>query len=238
MASKSETTFGAKLQRGYELYHFINNYPNYKSPRPEDSPAALLTFLDELQALNKQKSQADQEYALVTDEREKMFRTGSAPIRKLVTQIGNAVKGQYGKDSKEYQSVSQIVGLISRSNRSAKNGNGQADGQAPDAVSRSFQSYGSLAGNFEKLVAALKALPGYNPANDSLKTEPLDTLAARLRNLNAAVVPKYEVMKRLGDDRSTRYEILKDMAVRIKSNVQAIYGTGSVEYRNVKGLKF
>ncbi len=126
MASSIEVTFGAKLQRGYDLQSFISSYSNYKSSRPEDSPAGLLTFLDDLKAKHSEKSKADQAYYLAADEREKAFRTGDKPLRKLVTRIGNAVKGHYGKGSKEHDSIYQIVSLITQSAKGKSNGNGEA----------------------------------------------------------------------------------------------------------------
>ncbi len=88
------------------------------------------------------------------------------------------------------------------------------------------------------MIGALEALAGFEPPADDLKIEALKTFAVQLRSLNNEVVPKYESQKRLGDERNTAFTELNGRSSRIKSNVQSIFGTASVEFRNVKGLRF
>lgn len=112
----------------------------------------------------------------------------------------------------------------------------------PKHISASQQSYDSMIEHMEKLISLLSSIPAYNPNENELKISSLNTLLASMKTSNTAVVSAYTTWS---NARIVRNDLLYrkitglcDVAQECKSYVKSIYGSESMQYKQVSGLRF
>ncbi len=234
MASQTENSFGARLQRGYDLHNYISNFQNFSPPRPEETPAELYNLLNTIASTNMEEATLQQQYSTAVAIREKAFRKNPDSLLKLLAPARAQVMAQYGKHGMEFKQVDAIIKRMRDTKLSVK----PATEHTPElTVSRSEQSYGSMLQYFNELIQVLLQLPGYNPSNPLLQVSHLQQFAQQLLQLNGEVAIRYQMVRDSRNRRNALYDDLHDRALRIKAYCKANYGTQSSEYGLVKGLR-
>ena len=234
MASTSETGFGPKIRRAQDLLVFLNGYPVYNPPRSEESLAEMTLLINDISSLNDIESLQMNDYRLAVDNRQNAFRNDPGSIRKLLSPLANAVVAQFGKSAKQTILIMEIVNKI----RSTKVTKPKApEGGAKPPVSKSEQSYGSLAKAFADLVTAVSQLPGFNPSNTALTIPALQQKVTELAQLSDDVAQRTQVLGVTKSKRADKYEILHDRVQRIKAYIKAHYGIASQEYKSIRALR-
>lgn len=234
MASKSETSFGARLLRGQTLHQYISNFNNYAPPRHEESSGGFWEFLQSISMTNMEEATLRQQYNTTVTNRAIAFRDGETSILKMLTLIRSVVLAQYGRNSLE---LSQVDAGIRRMREAKVIFKPATENTPEEKISQSEQSYGSMTQQFSDLVAVLSQLPGYNPSNPALQVGPLQMLLAQLNQLNMEAARHYQQSKQVRARRRDSYKELNERMVRIKAYVKGNYGTKSQEYTLVREIK-
>jgi hypothetical protein len=258
MATFSERSFGARLQKAKNILSYMQGFSNYNPPEADQQAAAFGNFLDDVMEANMSETELQQKYEAAVQTRLEHFRVGSASLLKLLAPIRGAVEAKFGKDSQEYKAVSKIINtmtaakLVSAANEpqggEAGEGEGEAGGQADsggaqpqgqtpgEAISKSQQSFGSLLGYFNDLITVLSQLNGYNPSKNALKVANLQSFAATLELLNTNVATKFQQLHQQRAERLALYDELGRKVQKIKAYVKSEYGVDSEPYKLLKGL--
>ena len=109
-------------------------------------------------------------------------------------------------------------------------------------ASTSRQSYTQQADNFGILLQLLSTIPTYNPNEDDLKVETLQTKLTELKNKNTNLINAYTSYSNAMIDRNqTLYNPLTGLtqtAKEVKQYIKSIFGATSPQYKQVSGLEF
>jgi hypothetical protein len=243
MAQFSEQSFGARLQKAWDVHEAIKNFTGYAPPRTEESVASFKNLLDDIQEANDKETEEENKYTLTVDDRITAFRDGSQSVFKLLSPLRGALEAQYGKTSIHYETAKRFLDKLQHSTSAKKKGtegDGEAQGEGglsvEHNVSRSEQSYGSILQYFTDLVHTLEQFGDFNPTNDALKVANLKTVLMQLSALNNSVTDKYNALRFQRSERGKLYDELSERVQRVKSYVKATYGVDSVEYGLIKGV--
>lgn len=235
MSSISEKSFGARLQKAYDLLTYVLSFLGFAPPREKDKPENLEILLDGIKVKNADVAQGNKAYTEAVSHRQDLFTSSPTSMKKLLSPILNAVVAQFGKKSVEYKMIAAIVKKIraSRVEKAPK----PDDPDAKEKVSKSTRSYGSLTQLFNDIVTNLKQLPAYKPVNASITTEALEVLSTSLFESNKAVASTFGVRTKIIAERLAMYADLTDRVGRIKAHTKSHYGVSSNEYTLIKGLQ-
>ncbi len=236
MPSKSEISFGARLRKAQDLLQYINNFPNYAPPRPEESVIGFDTLLTQIVSINTAETQYQQDYSQTVTLRQNAFLKQPGSIDKLLSPIKGAVEAQYGKNSREAELINAIIKNM-RASKLIKPPIDPTASTAPTTISQSERSYGSLTQFFKDIINTLTQFNNYNTSNTQLTIAGLQATATQLDTLNNTVAQQYQALKVARDKRRDTYTELKDRVQRIKAYVKSQYGNNSTEYRTIKNIK-
>ncbi len=233
MASISETSFGKRLDNAQALATHILSFTNYAELNAELSVANLQNKVQELLTKNAEVAGKLQSYSMIVDAKQKIFIKEPNSITKIVTPIIANVRSIFGKKSKEAENVANLVTKI----RGVKVANPAIDSN-DQTVSQSERSYGTILQTFSDLIVTLETFAAnYSPANPECKTSQLKQKRDLATQINTDSIQEYGQLKIVRDKRSEKYEQLSQLCQRFKDTIKAQYGTQSVEYKLVKGLK-
>lgn len=233
MASISETSFGKKLDNAQALATHLQSFNNYAELNSELSIANLNSKVQELLNNNADVASKLQSYSISVEAKQNIFTKQPNSIAKIVTPIVANVRSIYGKNSKEVQIVSSYITKI-RGIKVAK----PNVGAEPSSLSQSERSYGTMLQTFSDLIVALESLgTNYTPANAECTTTNLKQKRDLATQFNIESIQNFGQLKMARDSRTTKYDALSALCQRLKETVKAQYGTQSVEYKLVKGLK-
>lgn len=233
MSSVSEVSFGARVANAAKIRDNVKTLSNYNPPRSTESVAEYSNLISAADAANTAISVAIDNYNASTQARQKAFRTDDNSIIKLLSPIYNTLVANYGKDSREAIHVLSKINNI-RASKSIKKIGPNGD---PQSISQSEQSYGSLSQLFKNLIATLGNYDRYTPNRPELKMNALLALANSLDGLNQAVNDSLNILRDKRIIRNDLYSDLKERTIRIKAYLSAEYGTKSIEYKSISGLK-
>ena len=236
MSSTSEQSFGARLQKGYNINTFTSNFPGYAPPREEETPASMKTFLDNLAGINSSVTKAKEGYTMAVKHRQDLFKEDESSMMKLLALIIGALDAQYGKGSKESTMIASIISRI-RASHIEKAPTNPDDPDAKEKISRSARSFGSLTQNFNDIVTNLGEFEDYKPANPLIAITALKALSVSLLESNNNVAATFQARSDLIATRLSMYTELKDRTDRIKGNTKSQYGNNSKEHKLIKGIK-
>ncbi len=107
-------------------------------------------------------------------------------------------------------------------------------------IARGGGSFGDIALNFGKYVAALTQLTGYVPVDPTISLAALSAAKTEFDTLNETVSSKEIALTNAQGDRSDLYDAEDGLSVKmlaIKEAVKGQYGQKSPEYLSVKGIK-
>lgn len=237
MAGNTETSFGARLRRAYDLLEIVQKLEGYQPPRPEEGIERFTAFVQNLEAANASVTNLRNTYTLSVAQRASQFRGGTDSLEKIIVQIRAAVEAAFGKSSTQ---MTLTMGII-RKMRAIKISKAPADPTKPaneEAVSRSQRSYGSLTQFFSDLITTVASFPEYKPSNGKIGVEALREKFALMHKLNNEVISNTHDLKVDVVDRKAQFEELRVRAQRIKAYVKAQYGIKSEPYMMIKGLRF
>ena len=233
MASVSETSFGKRLDNAQALATNIQTFGNYTELNAELSLANLNSKVQELLTNNADVAGKLQSYSISVESKQKIFTKDSNAIIKIVTPVIANVRSIFGKNSKEAQNISNLITKI-RGIKVAKT-TLTADSET---VSQSERSYGTILQTFSDLIVTLETLgSNYSPANSECTTINLKAKRDLATQINTTSIQDYGRLKITRENRSVKYDELSKLCQRFKETVKAQYGTQSVEYKLVKGLK-
>lgn len=236
MASISEQGYGARLQNAQTLKNNIAGFSNYNPPRTEDTLVELEKLITACADANTFIASFTQSYTLAVKNRSDAFAgKENTAIQKLLSPISKAVQAQFGKESREYTSIANIIARM-RSQTIEKTP-ATPDEKQKETISKSEMSFGSQLQNFKDLVASLEQLTGFNPSNDLIKIPNLKVQADKLDTLSQEVTSKTLPLSQKREQRRTLFEELNVRSQRIKSYVSANYGNKSPEYKAISKLK-
>lgn len=233
MASKSEVTFGARLNNAQTLQTHLQSFKDYTSSNPALLPAALQTFIDDIRSQNESVAGETQAYSNAVNKRQQLFKKDSKSLEKIMSPIGSEIRSVFGKDSKEAAYITGIVNKI-RGEKISRTKN------EPDAefVSQSERSFGSMTQNFSDMITTLtKYGNSYSPANKTIQVPALAAFRDALEQANNDVTTAFGKLKIATDKRAASYDTLTNTCQRVKDAVKSQYLVNSSEYALVKGLR-
>lgn len=109
-------------------------------------------------------------------------------------------------------------------------------------VSTAQLSFDKRVDNFAQLIATLAAEPKYLPNEDELKLTTLNAMLTGMRARNSAVINASTAASnaRIARDKVLYHNLtgLVDTARAAKVYIKSVFGAGSPEYRQVRGLRF
>jgi hypothetical protein len=234
----SEKTYGMRLHNCFTILAVIRLAPDFETDQVELMPTNFASFLVEVANSNKARTIAEQEYSTAVAERRDFFAKNENSIHATAIAVKVAVLARYGKDSRQYKTISSIVKKMSYQKPAVKT---KPDSENPDNtistyISRSQRSYGSITENFSDLITVLVSFQNYDNPRQELKLPALQAqvLAAQQHNINTdATHFNYKKAQTL---RQENYAILSERANKIKALLLSIYGKKSPIYKQVADL--
>lgn len=234
----SEKTYGMRIHNCFTILAVIRLAPDFETDQVELMPTNFATFLVEVANSNKALTIAEHDYSVAVAQRRDFFAKNENSIHATAIAVKVAVLARYGKDSREYKTISSLVKKMSYQKPAVKT---KPDSENPDNnittyISRSQRSYGSITENFRNLVTVLLSFQNYNNPRQELKLPALQAqaLAAELHNINTdATHFSYKIAQ---EARQENYAILTERATKIKALLLSIYGKKSPIYKQVADL--
>jgi hypothetical protein len=206
---------------------------------------ALKTLHGSCKTILAAMSKANQDYHLVTSERELAFK----PLSGLCTRIHSALIAA--------DATQQTMDNIKSITRKIRGGRAKKVNKpvtepvpgatvvlaepAPKTISVSQRSFDKRMDHFDELVTALSVQSNYKPNEEELTLESLQQLAVDLRAKNTAVM---QASNKLGAARDARNKALYGtgglvaIAKKSKAYVKSVFGTKSTEYKRISRLKY
>ncbi len=103
------------------------------------------------------------------------------------------------------------------------------------------QSYGDIDGLFEKVLEALKLVPGYAPAAAEIQLATLDTLKTDFRDANKNVAAKGAATTKAERTRKPLYDAeknsLRAKMKAIKKATRGQYGVSSAQFAEIRSIR-
>lgn len=234
MAQKNEKTWGARLQNANTIVTLLNSYGNYKPYRTKESIASLQTLITEIEAANTAVTRAQAPYKAAVQERKAAFDT----IKRLLSPILGTAKASFGKTASETVEISKLITKIRGEKPSSVSVTDVEGKTTTRTVSQSETSFGSIAANFNSIVAVLEQKDkDYEPANPEIEAAALRTLYNNLANLSQQVTITLNQLTQAIKTRADLYKDLADRIQQVKNAVKGQYTISSSEYKGIKGLQ-
>ena len=240
MASNSELTFGAKIANAAKISANLKTFVGYVAPTANTSIANYDTLIAATTTENTGIATKKAAYSAAVEVRQKLFFKDKDSVMKVLSPVTSAVRAKLGKAAKPVIEITALVVKI-RGEKKAKGKDPKpedASKEEKDPVSQSERSYGSMTQNFSDIVTTLTTLGAdYAPVNTAHKLPALTTKLASIKTANDGATTTFGALKTGLDNRSVQYADLTERTQRIKEAVKSQYGTGSTEYKLIKGLK-
>lgn len=235
MASKFETSFGARLRKFEDAIQYIQNWPVYTPSRPEIAIAELQALVQSIKNANNKETDIQLHYQEAVAVRTALFSKGAQSLEKLMSSIRFNVNFLYGRQSPQAESIGSIIRRF-RSSRLIKLPADPANPDAEKTISQSQRSYGSRTQFFADIVTTLKSSPNYSSDNAALTLAALEQKLADLTTASNNVASQLQKIASIRKERLIQYEQMAKAARLIKDYAAAQYGNRSTEYRSVMAL--
>jgi hypothetical protein len=232
----TEKSFADRLQRGRDVQTAIAVFVPAFAPADASLGATPFgNFLDDLDDLNTEVGTLVAQYTTGVAERTPM-------VEDIKDRAGRVLA--YLKSNSAWKAfvpgIKLLVDKIRNNRLRAPKPPTPGEGAEPvKKRNKGEQSYGDIEENFEKMIAALGAVPGYAPPATDLSIASLTTLATTFatKNLTMSTLGNQIGMKQRA--RLEQYDGpsgLKEKIKAIKNAVRSQYGTDSAEYNQIKGI--
>jgi len=243
MASTSDISHAKNVTNFNSLISAVLTIGQDYNPSKDSIKLPALQSL--LTAANKsliELNAAQSANSLAIGQRELAFK----PMGSLFTKVNNALKAS-GSSVRADDTAKTIFRKLQGKRASAKftdeeKAAMEAEGKEVNQNSSSQMSYDDRVDNFEKLISLLQSIPEYNPNEEDLKIETLQTLSDDLKTKNNEVMRTQFV---LDTARGVRNDLLNksltglvEIAADVKSYIKSVFGASSTQYKLVSGLRF
>jgi len=230
-----ESSFADRLQRGRELQAATAGFTDPFDPVDADlAPAAFDAFLGSLDGLNIAVAEAEADWQDTAGKRTALV----AEIKARALRASSRVKSHAAWKA-QLPAVKTAAENL-RGYRTAKP-KAPAEGPPPRTRQKGDQSYGDIKALTDKLVAALKKVPGYDTgASGDISTVGLAAVALQLDGLNQLTAGKEQTLTATRVPRKTAYDGtggLKEKMLAIKEAAKSQYGSQSPEFLQIKGIR-
>lgn len=241
MASKSETTFGARVANAEKISAAVKTFTGYVAPTTDTSITNYDALIASLKTKNADVATKKTNYSAAVETRQKLFFKDKDSVLKLLSPIAAALRAKLGKTAKPVTDVMAMVVKI-RGEKKAKPKDPKAEDaqtkETKDTVSQSEKSYGSITQNFNDIVTNVTTLgTDYAPVNTNIKLPALNTKLTAITAANTGAANTFSLLKASYATRTTNYDDLSEKTQRIKEQVKSQYGVASTEYKLIKSLK-
>ncbi len=234
----SETTFADRLQRGRDMQSAIALFtPPFDPADPSLAATPFGNFLDDLDDLNTSTATLGSSYTTGVTERMAMVKE----IRDVVLRVWSYIRSNPAWE-KFRPTIKPLVEKVrgTRAKKAKPPGPTETPG-SPLAKRRNSgeQSFGEIATNFDRLIAALASVTGYAPTTAELTIAGLTARAAAYAAKNATMSTLGNSIGLQQRDRQAGFKSdggLRGKMKAIKEAVRAQYGSDSAEYEQVKGI--
>lgn len=237
MPSTSERSFGQRYTKARGLVEHIKPIADYAPDNPDLLPAALTTFLNDVDTANNLAASTQSTLQTARDERLVLYK-GPTGLIKRCSAIRDylASKETNGKKSVEFKKLQKIVMRMRGIKLTSKLPKPPAGGTDPKKQSVSEVSYGSTLSAGKEALQVIKGLAAYAPSNTDVTVANFTTFIAQLDAKNTDIYDKQTDWENAVDDRAELYDILKTRVSKVKSALAGQYGRQSNEYK--ESLKY
>ncbi|MEZ4824067.1 MAG: hypothetical protein R2942_17335 [Ignavibacteria bacterium] len=244
MSTNKSASMEARLKNNKDLVISIKEYTRYQPTSEEIKKENYETFLANAEsAMTELKNSIG---SLSTEKKQcnDLFESLMNTARYIRSEIGELK----GTGSNEYELVNPIVKLITGENVSQhsakrkkmiKNLNEGEEGSGGSSVSQLDRK--SMLGNFRLLLGSLRSFNFYDPDDETLKLNALETFETeltasleRVAEKETAYINKRSRIIQYFDDKGG----LRDRAKRAKMHVRRKYGSSSPEYKALVNKKY
>ena len=240
MASNSEVTFGARVANAETISTHLKSFTGFVAPTTNTTIPNYDVLITSLKTENTGVATKKANYSAAVETRQKLFFKDKDSVLKILSPVTSAVRAKLGKKAKPVTDIAALVVKIRGAKKEKpKDPNpDEATGKKQDTVSQSERSYGSITLNFSDIVTTLVTLgTDYAPANTIHKLPALQSKLTAITAANTGAASTYGALKTGFDNRANFYADLTERTQRIKEQVKSQYGTGSTEYKLIKGLR-
>ncbi|MCX6243337.1 MAG: hypothetical protein NTU98_01415 [Bacteroidetes bacterium] len=245
MAKTKSNAIGNTLGRAREMVTYISGFVGYAPPRNEESVAEMQKLLEEITNVNAGESAAYTRMHESISNRVDLFSGSNGSVLHLLVRIRGAVESQYGKKSSEAESIAMLMRKITTYKH--KKESKQADATPAEPItapletsvshSRSTRSFSSLYKIFLDMLSTVKEFGNYKPGNPELEIPQLETQAGVIEASINAVATATQNLQVMRSRQRGLYDDLTERVRRIKAYVKAQYGSGSDEFKMIKGIR-
>lgn len=241
--ANSESSFADRLQRGVTLHAAIAGFtPIFAPADPAVEPAAFNTFLESLGTMNQGVALAEAEWKVGAANRSALV----AEIKARALRANARVKSNSAWKARQAAVKTAAANLRGYRTPPPKvPADPEAGTPAPASRAKRDQSYGDIKNLLDKLVAALNQVPQYDTGSPvEITTASLAALSTQLDGLNQTVAGMEQALAAVRVPRSAAYNTdqpgspcLRSRMLAAKEAAKSQYGSTSMEYAQVKGIK-
>ncbi len=233
MTKTSQTSFASRIGKAETLFSSLSSFNNYNPGDESLSLNGIRALIDDLYTIQENHATRHAGFIAAVHARFNLFY-GTMPLSKTMTMAKNYVAALYGKESDKTRNVNAIVTKI-RGEKPVK----VTTAAGESSISRSEKSFGARHVNLLYLISTLTGFgTEYAPSNPDITIEALSALAMKIKAANDEAVLAYQDFHPLVALRQEAFRELASRTMRVKKMVLAQYGSGSQEYKSVKGLDF
>jgi len=242
MSSTVETGHAKNVATFEDLIGFCNAYgAPYNPKKPVLKLPALIAQHKAANVTLLAVKDAKTAHDKATNAREIAFK----PLRQLATKVVSALAASDVISQTVDDARSTNMKIQGRRVKALKKQVVVAGADAPAPVrtsSTSQQSFDKMVDHLTQLVSTVSAEPEYDPNERELSVPTLNAVIADLRAKNSAVIATTATVSnaRIARDRALYADVsgLIDTAHGVKQYVKSLFGSNSLEYKQVSKLKF
>lgn len=235
MASKFETSFGARLRKFQDAVQYIQQWPVYAPEREEISIANLTALIQNIQKANEKETQMQVQHSAAVATRSGLFNDGPYSVEKLLAPLKAAVTLKYGRLSSQAAEVAAIIRSY-RTTQLIKLPADPADPEKQKTISQSQRSYGSRTQFFADIVTTLGGFNGYSSSNPELTVNSLQQKLQAINTANDSVAASLQKVAAMRQDRLQQYQQMATCATLMKDYAASQYGNRSPQYKSLTAL--
>jgi len=238
--ANAERTFADRLQRGIDLQSKIFKFaPPFEPANTALDPTNFKLFLDLIESRNLLVATTQSASTAAIELHASLMATIKSRTTRVVDYISsNEAWSQFLPGVK--QAANKVRNYHPSANKKETPA-GTPGTPAKPASKTGQQSYGDIDSSFEKLIEAVKLVPGYAPAAETnIQIAQLTALSASYRTANKAVATKGAELDAAQRSRKASFDDakagLRQKMKDIKKAAGAQYGRDSAEFTSVKGI--
>lgn len=231
-------SFANRLSRGQQVLVFIKSLKDYRSPRIEESKEEFEKLIDSIVLANRSETSAMAEYLMKTNNRRLLFFDSQTSILKIMQAIKVFARIQYGSHSVQFKILKSIMDRMKYERGRRTKAKENKDISKPKTPGRGEKTSGSLVKNFNDFIITIRGFNDFGMSKGLYEIDNLQALLTQMNTINSEVISIELKLQSVKSQRKKLYEELRIRVRRIESNIVALYGKDSNEYRYIKDLVF